>query len=144
MILGPTKLDICCLIIHDILLWYFISHISHNEQCLWNIPLMFSYSSDDILIIFYNWSCQHHSQLEYMNMCLFINTFISMHMCFVVTLCFWHTSHTINSSSPGENGHHFAYDIFKGISVNKKFCILIKISLKLVPKGPIDNNTALV
>ena len=25
-----------------------------------------------------------------------------------------------------------------------KFCILIKISLKFVPKGPIDNNPALV
>ena len=30
------------------------------------------------------------------------------------------------------------------IFVNEKFCILIKISLKFVPKGPIDNNQALV
>ena len=28
--------------------------------------------------------------------------------------------------------------------VNKKFCILIIISLKFDPKGPIDNNSALV
>ena len=28
--------------------------------------------------------------------------------------------------------------------VNEKFCILIKISLKFVPEGPIDNNPALV
>ena len=28
--------------------------------------------------------------------------------------------------------------------VNEKFCILIKISLKFVPKGPFDNNSALV
>ena len=28
--------------------------------------------------------------------------------------------------------------------VNEKFCILIKISLKIVPKGPIDNKSALV
>ena len=28
--------------------------------------------------------------------------------------------------------------------VNEKFCILTKISLKFVPKGPIDNNPALV
>ena len=28
--------------------------------------------------------------------------------------------------------------------MNEKFCILIKISLKFVPKGPIDNNPALV
>ena len=30
------------------------------------------------------------------------------------------------------------------IFVNKKFCILIEISLKFVPKGPIDNNPPLV
>ena len=29
------------------------------------------------------------------------------------------------------------------ILVNEKFCILIKISLKFGPKGPIDNNPAL-
>ena len=28
--------------------------------------------------------------------------------------------------------------------MKEKFCILIKISLKFVPKGPIDNNPALV
>ena len=28
--------------------------------------------------------------------------------------------------------------------MNEKFCILIKISLKFVPDGPIDNNLALV
>ena len=37
-----------------------------------------------------------------------------------------------------------ADDIFTCISVNEKFCILIKISPKFVPKGPIDNNQALV
>ena len=37
-----------------------------------------------------------------------------------------------------------ADDIFKCIFVNENFSILIKISLKFVPKGPIDNNPALV
>ena len=37
-----------------------------------------------------------------------------------------------------------ADDIFKCIFVNKKISILIEISLKFVPKGPIDNNPALV
>ena len=35
-------------------------------------------------------------------------------------------------------------DIFKCIFLNEIFWILIKISLKFVPKGPIDNNPALV
>ena len=37
-----------------------------------------------------------------------------------------------------------ADNIFRDIFVNKKCCILIKISLMFVPKGPIDNNPALV
>ena len=47
-----------------------------------------------------------------------------------------------NSSLPRQNGSHFADDIFKFIFLNKKFCILIQISRKLVPKGPIDNKWA--
>ena len=50
----------------------------------------------------------------------------------------------VSSSPPGQNGWHFTDDIFKRISVNEKFCILIKISLKFVSKGPIDYNPALV
>ena len=42
---------------------------------------------------------------------------------------------TVHSSH--KNGHHFAGDIFGCIFVNEKFCILIIISLKFVPKGPL-------
>ena len=35
----------------------------------------------------------------------------------------------VNSSPTGQNGYHFADDIFKCIFMNEKFCILIKISL---------------
>ena len=49
-----------------------------------------------------------------------------------------------NSSPHGQSGRHFADDIFRCIFVNEKFHILIKISLKFVPKGPVDNNAALV
>ena len=53
-------------------------------------------------------------------------------------------SGSVNSTSPGQNGRHFADDILWCIFVNENFYILIKISLKFVPKGPIDNNPALV
>ena len=43
--------------------------------------------------------------------------------------------------SPGQNGRHFADNIFRCIFMNEKFCILIKISLNFVPMG--DNNPAL-
>ena len=48
------------------------------------------------------------------------------------------------SSPPGQNGRHFTDDGSKCIFVNEKFCILIIISLKFLPKGPIDKNPALV
>ena len=34
--------------------------------------------------------------------------------------------------------------VVRCIFMNEKFCILFKFSLKFVPKGPIDNNPALV
>ena len=45
---------------------------------------------------------------------------------------------------PRQNGHHFADDIFKCISLNENFWILNKIPLKYVPYGLIDNMAALV
>ena len=48
-----------------------------------------------------------------------------------------------NSSLHEQNGHYFTENIFKCISLNEKFCILIWILLKFVPKGPIDNNPVL-
>ena len=49
-----------------------------------------------------------------------------------------------NSSPPEQNGRHFTDDIFKYISTNEKFCISIQISLKFIPRGPIDNKSAMV
>ena len=43
-----------------------------------------------------------------------------------------HQGPFINSSSPGQNGHHFTNDIFKCIFFNEKVRFFIKISLKLV------------
>ena len=50
----------------------------------------------------------------------------------------------IYSFPPGQNGRHFANDIFKYISMNEMFRIAIRISLMFVPDGPIDNTAALV
>ena len=51
---------------------------------------------------------------------------------------------SFNTLRPGQNGRHFADDIFKRIFLNKNVRISIKISLKFVPKGPINNNPSLV
>ena len=53
-------------------------------------------------------------------------------------------SHHVNTLRPRQNGRHFADAIFKWIFLNKNVWIPIKISLKLVPQGPINNIPALV
>ena len=50
----------------------------------------------------------------------------------------------INSLRPRQNGRHFADDIFKRIFVNENIWIPIKISLKFIPKGSINNTPAMV
>ena len=66
-------------------------------------------------------------------------------------LTLWHTlcisrmrSHHLKLISPGQNGRHFADDIFRCNFREWKIDILIKISLKFVPISPIDNNPPLV
>ena len=53
--------------------------------------------------------------------------------------CWW-----FNSSPHGQNGRHFADDMFKRIFLNENIWILNKISLKYVHCGLIDNMSALV
>ena len=61
-----------------------------------------------------------------------------------VVIQIWKLWLIITHPSPGQHGRHFADSVFKCIFVNEKFCISIKISLKFVPKGPVENNPALV
>ena len=50
----------------------------------------------------------------------------------------------VNTLRPRQDGRHFADDIFKYIFLNENVLISIKISLKFVPKGQINNIPALV
>ena len=50
----------------------------------------------------------------------------------------------INTLRLRQNGRHFPGKIFKCIFLNENIWITIKISLKFVPKGPINNIPALV
>ena len=64
----------------------------------------------------------------------------------------WHTFHSntyvdnviINTLRPRKDGRHFPDDIFKWIFLNEFIWISIEISLKFVPRGPINNIPALV
>ena len=51
----------------------------------------------------------------------------------------------INSYPPDKIATTVADDIFRSIFVNESFIfILIEISLKIIPKGPMNNNPVLV
>ena len=59
------------------------------------------------------------------------------------SLCYW-IQCEFNTLRPRQNGRCFADDTFKRIFLNENVRISIKISLKFVPMGPINNNPALV
>ena len=50
----------------------------------------------------------------------------------------------LNTLGPRKDGRHFPNDVFKCIFLNEKVKISINISLKFVPKGPVNNISALV
>ena len=54
------------------------------------------------------------------------------------------TTFRSNTLSPRQNGRRFTDHIFKFISLNENIGISIIMSLKYVPRGPIDNKPALV
>ena len=54
------------------------------------------------------------------------------------------STYCFNTLRPRQNGRHFPDDIFKCIFLNDNVWISIKISLKFVPKGPINNIPPLV
>ena len=62
----------------------------------------------------------------------------------VNAICFRWKVPDINTLRPRQNGRYFPDDIFKSIFFNENVSIAIKISLKFVPKGTINNIPALV
>ena len=67
--------------------------------------------------------------------------------CFEMPGCSWVTAMAcvhVNTLRPRQNGRHLPDEIFKCISLTENVWISIEISLKFVPKGPINNIPALV
>ena len=66
-------------------------------------------------------------------------------MCILYRFVFVRSHDTVlNTQRPRQNGRHFAHDIFKRTFLNENFRIPIEMSLKFVPKSPINNIPALV
>ena len=56
----------------------------------------------------------------------------------------WWTVSRVNTFRPTPNGRHFTDATFKRIFMNWNVRVLIEISMKFVPKSPINNSPALV
>ena len=95
--------------------------------------------------------CQRRGGLMFSLICAWTKGWVNIryagdvrrHLAHDDVIVMWWWAFRINLSSPGQNDRHFAGDIFKYIFANEMFCIFIRISLKFVPKGPIDNNLTL-
>ena len=65
-------------------------------------------------------------------------------ICHINSKVFQMTGNLINTLRPQQNDRRLADDTFKRIFLNENVTISIKISLKFVPKGPVNNIPALV
>ena len=86
----------------------------------------------------------HLSLSIYGYICLSIYTFQSFTHFHNVPTFYWGTYVYLNTLRPRQNGRRFADDTFKCIFLNENARISIEISLKFVPKGPINNIPSLV
>ena len=91
------------------------------------------------------------------NVCLSKNLIVSLYSCiltfvtiilflprYYVAMHFPFLSVSFNTLRPRQNGRYFPDDIFKSIFLNDNVWISIAVSLKFVPRGPINNIPALV
>ena len=95
------------------------------------------------------WKVEFHQWwLEFCNHIPVVNIWSYIHLCKRQMFLLGHYNlllcNPLSFSPPGQNGCHFADNIFRCVSVKEMFCILIKKSLKFVHKVAIDNNPALV
>ena len=66
-------------------------------------------------------------------------------VCYCISQCLWGKLLWIfNTLRPRQHGRHFTDNTFKRIFLNENVRISLKISLKFVPKGPINNIPSLV
>ena len=104
---------------------YFISYVGHNPSWSSNHNLPWE------MIILLVWL---------ISVCIVVAQLSDMHdFTSRLMVALW-----INTLRPRQNGRHFADEVFKCFFLNENVQISLKISLKFVPKGPINNIPALV
>ena len=98
----------------------------------------FSYRSNCILTRFVVDICNEYKT----DIHIYKNSHIIADHC--SSIVWYYALKNFNTLRPRQIGRHFADDIFNCIFLNENVWIPIRISLKFVPKGPINNIPALV
>ena len=112
-------------------------------------PYTILYLNQDIPLIFViHWAVLAHNWEKFSLMFHFLSTMTSWWIRVNPSTCAA-AGNTIlrafiNTLRPRQNGRHFADDTFKHTFMNENVRFSIKISLKFVPKGQINNILALV
>ena len=113
---------------------------------VWHWKVAFTFVWNSAYLIFH-WQC-HAIRSPHDRKCDIINRLIVLFALNIIILFIYPALFEglkwINTLRPRQDGLHFPDDIFKRIFLNENVWILLKISLKLVPKGPINNIPALV
>ena len=144
----------------SIFLWTLVMHMYHTPTIIHTVLLgigikqFFQYSSSFFAFMPYRTFhriCTRFTSLRFVTIfCLWF--YLCFQDCFTATVQqnndnkIEHnkTLYIFHSSLLDKMAAILADGIFKCIFLNEKLCILIKISLKFVPKGLIDNNAPLV
>ena len=125
---------------------YYISGLW--SPSLWQIKLL-SILICCTSVVYYNWMCifmpisTYQLDTSPLEVCNRTGVRKWQNKCEVFTTRRCHRQH-FNASRPRQDGRHFPDDILKWIFLNENLWISIDISLKFVPRGPINNITALV
>ena len=133
----------------------FHSRSKHNALRYYNVfcgkyGTIMILSKMRVCVVRYSKMCAAHSVIETILCLKLIKWGLSWEEleCVANAICVLHDNIIIifvfNWSFLGQNGRHFADDIFRCILLNGKFCIFIIVTVKFVPEGPIDHNPSLV
>ena len=117
---------------------YFMGYTVFHWQVDWLFNWLLRITKDLVI-------CQNVSQAWNQDMAFIMASNMHQHLewyLYMPLLAGWLAC--LNTLRPGQDGRHFADDIFTCIFFNENGCILIKLSMKYVRKGPIDNNPSMV
>ena len=119
------------------LCWWCVPLVMNIAQCSVNIWELHIKDSD--------WGLPHQMKLPGMQPVSLAKTTSTITLTSLgLSICRYAQNIHVNTLRPRRNEQHFADKISKHIFFNENVWISIKISLKFVPKGPINNIPALV